>query len=58
MGTIVNVFSGANGLLRVVAIRMQGKAFKRPMHKLIKLLGEEVKESSIRGEDIYVPEQP
>jgi len=49
MGTIVEVFLGTDGLVRAVAIRMQGELFRRPIHKLIKLLGEEDQELILRG---------
>ena len=49
MGRVVDTFPGTDGLVRAVSIKVRGKIFRRPVHKLVKLLGE-VSETSPRGE--------
>ena len=49
MGRVVDTFPGTDGLVRAVSIKVRGKIFRRPVHKLVKLLGE-VSETSPREE--------
>ena len=41
MGRVVKTFSGPDGLVRAVDIFMHGKVFRRPVAKLVKLLGDD-----------------
>ena len=49
MGRVVDTFPGTDRLVRVVSVKVRGKIFRRPVYKLVKLLGE-VSETSPRGE--------
>lgn len=52
MGRVTQVYPGEDGHVRVVDVLMQGRTFRRPIHKLVRLLGEEDEAISPRGEDV------
>ena len=35
MGRVVDIFPGTDGLARAVSIKVHGKIFQRPVHKLV-----------------------
>lgn len=49
LGRVVKTYPSSDGYVRVVDVLMQGKVMRRPIAKLVKLLGE-VPEDSPRGE--------
>ena len=51
MGRVLRVYTGSDGLVRAVDVKIKGKAFRRPIHKLVRLLGED-DTTSPRGEDV------
>ena len=58
MGRIVKEYPGSDGLVRVVDILSKGKTYRRPIVKLIRLLGEEVLDTSFpKGEDVRANDQ-
>ena len=53
MGRIVKEYPGSDGLVRVVDVMSKGKTYRRPIAKLIKLLGEKVLDTSFpKREDV------
>ncbi len=53
MGRIQRVYPGPDKRVRAVDILIAGKSYRRPIHKLVKLLGEDDPEAtSPRGEDV------
>ena len=52
MGRVSKVYPGSDNHIRVVDITIQGKTYRRPIHKLVYLLGEEDETSPPRGEDV------
>jgi len=50
MGRITDVHPGADGLVQTVDATYKGRSFQRPIHKLVKLLGDGVAISP-RGEN-------
>ena len=50
-GRVTAVYKGSDGLVRVVDVINGQKTYRRPVHKLVKLIDEE-NESSCREEDI------
>jgi len=50
MGRVTDVHPGADGLVQTVDVTYKGRSFRRPIHKLVKLLVEGVVISP-RGED-------
>ena len=58
MGRIVKEYPGSDGLVRVVDVLSKGKTNRRPIAKLIRLLGEEVLDTSFpKGEDVRTNDQ-
>ena len=58
MGRIVKEYLGSDGLVRVVDVLSKGKTYRRPIAKLIRLLGEEVLDTSFaKGEDVRANDQ-
>ena len=58
MGRIVKEYPGSDGLVRVVDILSKGKTYRRPIAKLIRLLAEEVLDTSFpKGEDVRTNDQ-
>ena len=51
MGRVLKVYTGSDGLVRAVDVKIKGKAFRRPIHKVVRLLGED-EATSPRGEDV------
>jgi len=41
MGLIVETYPGTDGLVRAVDIRVNGKILHRPVHKMVRFLGED-----------------
>lgn len=54
LGRVVAVYPGTDGYVRAVDVFSQGKVMRRPIVKIVRLLGEE-QEASTRGEDVCVP---
>ena len=52
MGRITRLYPGSDGHTRVVDVLLRGKTYRRPVHKLVKVLGEEEETPSPRGEDV------
>ena len=46
VGRVLRVYIGSDGLVRAVDVKIKGKAFRRPVHKLVRLLGEDDATSS------------
>ena len=58
MRRIVKEYLGSDGLVRVVDVLSKGKTYRRPIAKLIRLLGEEVLDISFpKGEDVRANDQ-
>ena len=55
MGRVTAVYEGSHGLVRVVDITNGKNTYRRPIHKLVKLLGHK-SNSSPRWEDVQVTE--
>ena len=51
LGRVTAVYKGSDGLVRVVDVTNGQKTYRRPVHKLDKLIDQE-NESSCRGEDV------
>ena len=51
LGRVAAVYKGTDGLVRVVNVTNGQKTYRRPVHKLVKLLHEE-NDFSCRGEDV------
>ena len=57
MGKVINTFKGTDGLVRAVDVLVNGKLYRRPIHKLAYFLGEN-DASSPRGEDVQAQDMP
>ena len=58
MGRIVKEYPGSDGLVQVVDILLKGKAYRRSIAKLIRLLGEGMLDASFpKGEDVRANNQ-
>ena len=52
MGRVSKIYPGPDNKVRAVDLFIAGKTFRRPVHKLVRLLGEDKDASSPRGEDV------
>ena len=52
MGRVSKTYPGPDNKVRAVDLFIAGKTFRRPVHKLVRLLGEDKDASSPRGEDV------
>ena len=52
MGRVSKTYPGPDNKVRAVDLFIAGKTFRRPVHKLVRLLGDDKDASSPRGEDV------
>ena len=52
MDRVSKTYPGPDYKVRAVDLFIAGKTFRRPVHKLVRLLGEDKDASSPRGEDV------